>query len=429
MPLIAETGGQNALIVDSSALPEQVVLDVLMSAFDSAGQRCSALRVLCLQEEIADRVLEMLRGALAELTVGNPDRLATDVGPVITEEARQTIQTHIEAMRGKGHKVEQAELPPAARHGTFVAPALIEIGDIGELEREVFGPVLHVVRYRRPKLKALVEAINGTGYGLTFGVHSRIDETIAKLTAQAEAGNIYVNRNLIGAVVGVQPFGGRGLSGTGPKAGGPLYLHRLLSRRPADKHADLAPSKKALAPALAYRDWLAASGKSTVAETVTRYIDRSLLGASVELPGPVGERNLYSLTPRGTIACLTQGEEGLLCQVGAALATGNRALVPADRATLFAGVPDAVKPLIQPVEDVAKAACAALLFEGDSDALMALNRALAERPGAIVPVHGVTRADLAEGRDDYPLFMLLEERAVSINTAAAGGNASLMTIG
>ncbi len=429
VPLIAETGGQNALIVDSSALPEQVVLDVLMSAFDSAGQRCSALRVLCLQEEIADRVLEMLRGALAELTVGNPDRLATDVGPVITEEARQTIQTHIEAMRGKGHKVEQAELPPAARHGTFVAPALIEIGDIGELEREVFGPVLHVVRYRRPKLKALVEAINGTGYGLTFGVHSRIDETIAKLTAQAEAGNIYVNRNLIGAVVGVQPFGGRGLSGTGPKAGGPLYLHRLLSRRPADKHADLAPSKKALAPALAYRDWLAASGKSTVAETVTRYIDRSLLGASVELPGPVGERNLYSLTPRGTIACLTQGEEGLLCQVGAALATGNRALVPADRATLFAGVPDAVKPLIQPVEDVAKAACAALLFEGDSDALMALNRALAERPGAIVPVHGVTRADLAEGRDDYPLFMLLEERAVSINTAAAGGNASLMTIG
>ena len=268
-----------------------------------------------------------------------------------------------------------------------------------------------------------------SGYGLTFGVHSRIDETIAKLTAQAEAGNIYVNRNLIGAVVGVQPFGGRGLSGTGPKAGGPLYLHRLLSRRPADKQAGLAPSEQALAPAMAYRDWLAAQGKADAAEGVTRYIDRSLLGASVELPGPVGERNLYSLTPRGAIACKPQSEEGLLRQVGAALATGNRALVPSDWMALFAGAPEAVTALIQPVGDAAKADCAALLFEGDSDAQMAVNRVLAERDGAILPVHGATRADLAEGRDDYPLFMLLEERAVSINTAAAGGNASLMTIG
>ncbi|MBU0798745.1 MAG: trifunctional transcriptional regulator/proline dehydrogenase/L-glutamate gamma-semialdehyde dehydrogenase [Alphaproteobacteria bacterium] len=426
IPLIAETGGLNVLIVDSSALPEQVVGDVLMSAFDSAGQRCSALRVLCLQEEIADTVLTMLKGALAELSIGNPDRLSTDVGPVITEEARATIQAHIDAMREGGRKVEQAALPAAARNGTFVAPTLIEIDSLSELSREVFGPVLHVLRYRRTKLKALVEAVNNTGYGLTFGVHSRIDETINKLIAQIQAGNIYVNRNLIGAVVGVQPFGGRGLSGTGPKAGGPLYLHRLLSRRPQDRPVDLAPSAKALEPATDYRDWLAAQGHAEAATRVDAYLRRSLIGGSVDLPGPVGERNVYTLQPRGAVLCLAQTDAGLLIQIGAALATGNTALVPAEKAALLNTLPESVKPHI--VSD-ASTNYAAVLFEGDSDALKTQNGILAERDGPIVPVYGVTRDDLASGISDYPLDLLVEEQSISINTAAAGGNASLMTIG
>jgi RHH-type proline utilization regulon transcriptional repressor/proline dehydrogenase/delta 1-pyrroline-5-carboxylate dehydrogenase len=226
IPLIAETGGQNAMIVDSSALAEQVVGDVVTSAFDSAGQRCSALRVLCLQEDVADRILEMLKGAMGELTLGNPDRLSTDVGPVIDEEARGNILRHIEAMRAKGRRVHQADPgaadTPACRHGTFVPPTLIELDSIAELKREVFGPVLHVVRFPRTALDKLIDQINGTGYGLTLGVHTRIDETIAHIVDRADVGNLYVNRNVVGAVVGVQPFGGEGLSGTGPKAGAAL---------------------------------------------------------------------------------------------------------------------------------------------------------------------------------------------------------------
>ena len=180
IPLIAETGGQNAMVVDSSALAEQVVFDVLSSAFDSAGQRCSALRVLCIQEDSADHVLTMLRGAMRELSVGNPDRLSVDVGPVIDAEARNGIVRHIDAMRTAGRRVDQLELNGECRHGTFVPPTIIEIGHISELKREIFGPVLHVVRYKREELDALLEAVNGTGYGLTFGVHTRIDETIAR---------------------------------------------------------------------------------------------------------------------------------------------------------------------------------------------------------------------------------------------------------
>eukprot|EP01035_Chromulina_nebulosa_P031421 gene31421-41899_t len=224
------------MIVDSSALVEQVVTDVMASAFDSAGQRCSALRVLCVQEEAADRLVEMLKGAMAEACIGNPARLSVDVGPVIDAEARDGIERHIGAMRSRGHKIyrQGREHGQDARHGTFVMPTLIELDSISELQREVFGPVLHLVRYRRRDLGALVGQINGTGYGLTLGVHTRIDETIAQIVQHAKAGNVYVNRNIVGAVVGVQPFGGEGLSGTGPKAGGPLYMLRMLSRRPED---------------------------------------------------------------------------------------------------------------------------------------------------------------------------------------------------
>ncbi|MGD7361246.1 aldehyde dehydrogenase family protein, partial [Ralstonia pseudosolanacearum] len=238
IPLIAETGGQNAMIVDSSALAEQVVADVLSSAFDSAGQRCSALRVLCLQDDVADRVLAMLKGGMAELAMGNPDRLSTDVGPVIDAEARDNIVGHIEGMRAKGRRVHQAPAPAACAHGTFVPPTVIELDSLSDLTREIFGPVLHVVRWKRTAdnagLTRLIEQINGTGYGLTLGIHTRIDETIAHIVERARVGNLYVNRNIVGAVVGVQPFGGEGLSGTGPKAGGSLYLLRLLSTCPQD---------------------------------------------------------------------------------------------------------------------------------------------------------------------------------------------------
>jgi RHH-type proline utilization regulon transcriptional repressor/proline dehydrogenase/delta 1-pyrroline-5-carboxylate dehydrogenase len=204
----------------------------LTSAFDSAGQRCSALRVLCLQEDVAPHVLPMLSGALAELSTGNPDRLSTDVGPVISDEARRRLLEHLEAMRARGHAVEQAPIAAEAARGLFVPPTIIHIDAISDLPGEVFGPILHVMTFPRERLGDAVRQANASGFGLTFGVHSRIDETIERATAASAAENQYVNRTVIGAVVGVQPFGGHGLSGTGPKAGGPLYLRRLLSQCP-----------------------------------------------------------------------------------------------------------------------------------------------------------------------------------------------------
>ncbi|HLS67755.1 MAG TPA: bifunctional proline dehydrogenase/L-glutamate gamma-semialdehyde dehydrogenase PutA [Kiloniellales bacterium] len=231
VPLIAETGGQNAMIVDSTALPEQVVNDILISSFQSAGQRCSALRVLFVQEEVAERTLRMLDGAMQELRVGDPGWLSTDVGPVIDGEARDMLVGHARRMEQEGRLIARAPLQPECEEGTFVAPAAFEIDSLSRLQGEVFGPMLHVVRYKADRLDQVIEAINGTGYGLTFGLHSRIDSTMEYLRQRVRAGNIYVNRNMIGAVVGVQPFGGEGLSGTGPKAGGPRYLHRFASER------------------------------------------------------------------------------------------------------------------------------------------------------------------------------------------------------
>ena len=225
--LIAETGGQNAMFVDSSALPEQVVLDSIFSAFNSAGQRCSALRLLCVQEDIAPRVIELLTGHMDELVIGDPAMLATDVGPTIDADALSLLTTHIGRMSKDATLLHRCELPAATESGTFFAPTLIEIDSIDQLEHEVFGPVLHVLQYRGADLEKTVAAVNATGYGLTMGLHSRIDSRAKKLAEWSGAGNIYINRNMIGAVVGVQPFGGRGLSGTGPKAGGPHYLPRF----------------------------------------------------------------------------------------------------------------------------------------------------------------------------------------------------------
>jgi len=229
--LIAETGGQNAMIVDSTALPEQVVGDAVLSAFNSAGQRCSALRVLFVQDEVADRVMTMLAGAMDELVLGDPGLLETDVGPVIERAAQAALNDHKKAMGNVGRLIREVPQRADLRHGSFVAPAAYEIDGLGRLAREVFGPILHVVRYRADRLDDVVDAINATGYGLTLGIHTRIDATARRIEARARAGNVYVNRNMIGAVVGVQPFGGEGLSGTGPKAGGPRYLHRFAVER------------------------------------------------------------------------------------------------------------------------------------------------------------------------------------------------------
>ncbi len=231
VPLIAETGGQNAMIVDSSALPEQVVGDALVSAFRSAGQRCSALRVLFLQEDVADRIIDMLAGAMAELKVGDPGLLSTDIGPVIDEDACAMLQTHSQRMVRDGQLIAEAELAAGTEHGLFFAPRAYEIDAIGRLDREVFGPVLHIVRYAADRLDTVVDAINDTGYGLTISIHSRIESTVRGVHRRLRVGNTYVNRNQIGAVVGVQPFGGEGLSGTGPKAGGPRYLQRFATER------------------------------------------------------------------------------------------------------------------------------------------------------------------------------------------------------
>jgi RHH-type transcriptional regulator, proline utilization regulon repressor / proline dehydrogenase / delta 1-pyrroline-5-carboxylate dehydrogenase len=229
VPLIAETGGINAMIADSSALPEQIVNDAIISAFDSAGQRCSALRVLFVQEEIADKVLTMLQGAMAELVVGNPLDLKTDVGPVIDADAQKMLLAHAEKMSNQARLIYRVTLPEETGHGLFIAPQAYELPDLRLLQQEVFGSILHVIRYAREQLPEVVRSINELGYGLTFGVQSRVDSTIDYLQSHIQAGNIYVNRNMIGAVVGVQPFGGNRLSGTGPKAGGPHYLIRLCN--------------------------------------------------------------------------------------------------------------------------------------------------------------------------------------------------------
>lgn len=231
IPLIAETGGLNVMLVDATALPEQVVDDVIVSAFQSAGQRCSALRVLYLQEDIADAVIDMLHGATLELSVGDPMKLQTDVGPVIDAEAQQLIQEHTDRMRREGRLLSEASLDPDLPNGHFVAPQIYEIDRLDQLKREVFGPILHLIRYKKSELRDVLADIRASGYGLTLGIHSRIDGFAQTVFENTQVGNTYINRNTVGAVVGVNPFGGQGLSGTGPKAGGPHYLYRFVSEK------------------------------------------------------------------------------------------------------------------------------------------------------------------------------------------------------
>jgi len=227
VPLIAETGGINAMIVDATALPEQVADDVVISAFRSAGQRCSALRLLFLQDDVADRMIEMIAGAACELRIGDPGDPATHIGPVIDAEAKGRLDAHIARMKTEA----RVHFAGSAPDGNFVAPHIFELADAGQLTEEVFGPVLHLVRYRADRLAQVLQSIERSGYGLTLGIHSRIDDTVEDVIDALQVGNIYVNRNMIGAVVGVQPFGGHGLSGTGPKAGGPHYLARFATEQ------------------------------------------------------------------------------------------------------------------------------------------------------------------------------------------------------
>ncbi|QHE84256.1 trifunctional transcriptional regulator/proline dehydrogenase/L-glutamate gamma-semialdehyde dehydrogenase [Hydrogenophaga sp. BPS33] len=438
--LIAETGGQNAMVVDSSALVEQVVGDVVASAFDSAGQRCSALRVLCVQDDAADRVLEMLLGAMAELRVGDPSRLATDVGPVIDAEAKANIDRHIHAMRAKGHRVHQiaGHSEDALDRGTFVLPALIEIDNLAVLQREVFGPVLHFVRYQREELDGLMAQINGTGYGLTMGLHTRIDETIARVVNASHAGNLYVNRNMVGAVVGVQPFGGEGLSGTGPKAGGPLYLYRLLAARPnavltraleTPEAGNAAPTRDGHSPGTGLqhlRNWAIAQSNHRLAEVCETFRQSMPARHTLELPGPTGESNLYSLVPRAAVLSIADDPQDRLVQLAAVLAVGSRAIWPMQAQELLERLPaelhSSVRLAHQPFSP--SVAFDAVLLHGDLPQLAEIQQQLAQRDGPVISVER-----LEPGKCDVPLERLVMERALSINTAAAGGNASLMTIG
>ena len=444
IPLIAETGGQNAMVVDSSALAEQVVLDVLTSAFDSAGQRCSALRLLCLQEDVAERQLAMLKAGLQEWCMGNPDRLATDIGPVIDEAARAQIESHIEAMQAAGQKVTR--LHQSAGNGHFVPPAIIELDSAARLTREVFGPVLHVLRYRREQLDELIDEINASGYGLTFGVHSRIDETIDHLTDRVRAGNVYVNRNIIGAVVGVQPFGGMGLSGTGPKAGGPLYLYRLVQGEPGDALALLprAQSAEPAPQAPLLRQLQGARLPEVDAAQAGTLLEAALHAARLHerwvLPGPTGESNVYRLLPRGPVWAVPATALGLVAQVAAALASGNpcHVVLPEGDAACAAlwqalrgALGEAGEPWLRQAsgQDIGNAArpMAALLFEGDGDALAQILGDVAARDGALVRVESRASFELQSGRG-YDLAALVHEQSISTNTAAAGGNAQLMTM-
>jgi RHH-type proline utilization regulon transcriptional repressor/proline dehydrogenase/delta 1-pyrroline-5-carboxylate dehydrogenase len=423
--LIAETGGQNALIVDSTALTEQVVADVMTSAFDSAGQRCSALRVLYLQDDIADRTIAMLKGAMDELAVGNPAKLATDVGPVVDREAQQGLLAHIERVKPQAKWHHQAKVLDDVE-GTFVPPTMVEIGSIRELSREVFGPVLHVVRYPAPGLQHVMEEINATGYGLTHGIHTRIDEAIDQDTHQIKAGNIYVNRNIVGAVVGSQPFGGHGKSGTGPKAGGPLYLHRLVrTGKSPEMHGETVPvtfeALKALQAALPQLSDLPMEQRNRLFTRIRLYQAESPLSVKLALPGPTGEDNILWFEPRGTVGCQADTLPRLLEQLAAAWATGNRVLVPdtelGRRLVRVINHPD-----IEFTRDIVGADIQALLFAGTAIDAAPLQRSLADREETIVPL-------VTERQDGgYDLYRLVAEKVVSINTTAAGGNASLMSL-
>ncbi len=388
-PLIAETGGLNAMIVDSTALHEQAVRDVLASAFQSAGQRCSALRCLYIQEDVKTDFLVMLQGAMDELRLGDPWLLGTDVGPVIDTDAAADIQSYIDAARAEGRLLKQLEAPEG---GHFIGPAAIAVDGIDDLEREIFGPVLHIATYRAEELDAVIEAINRRGYGLTFGLHTRIDDRVQHIVDRVHAGNLYVNRNQIGAIVASQPFGGEGLSGTGPKAGGPDYVPRFAA--PVTAAATAEPTEpgqgddSADIEALQHR--LAACSTPRMPAKGT------------DMPGPTGESHRLYHVPRPPLLCLGPGPEAAGEQRRQVEALGGTAIV-VDGAV----APDRLERL--------EGFSAALWWGGEAHA-RALAAALAKREGPIVP--------LLTGAPDRA--HVSHERHVCVDITASGGNAQLL---
>ncbi len=427
--LIAETGGLNAMIVDSTALPEQAVRDIVASAFQSAGQRCSALRIVYVQEEVADKLTRMLTGAMNALRLGDPLVLDTDIGPVIDAEARDGIVSYVAAARAKGRVLHEGKAPA---HGLFVAPTLIRVGGIEDMEREVFGPVLHIATFKADRIGKVVDAINARGYGLTFGLHTRIDRRVQDVVDRAEIGNLYVNRNQIGAIVGSQPFGGEGLSGTGPKAGGPHYLPRFRITKqaqggpvvaPALDRAEIDGALARLNPATwakrkdrigVLRELLI--GKAAKAMAAAAALD---CGA-VDLPGPTGESNRLRLAPLGCVLCFGAGE-ALLGHVVQALRAGNAVLaVGPDATRLLRPLMDQRLPLIAMDGDLAddvftNAAFNAVALSAQGR-LAAVRLALAARSG---PITRLIAEDIAPDR-------FTAERALCVDTTAAGGNAQLL---
>jgi RHH-type proline utilization regulon transcriptional repressor/proline dehydrogenase/delta 1-pyrroline-5-carboxylate dehydrogenase len=380
-PLIAETGGLNAMMVDSTALPEQAVRDVLASSFQSAGQRCSALRCLYLQEDVADHTLEMLYGAMEELALGDPADLVTDVGPVIDAEAQQGIAAYIAAARAQGRVLKDM---PAPATGTFVGPTVIRVGGIQDMPREIFGPVLHVATFKASEIDAVVQTVNATGYGLTFGLHTRIDDRVQAVVDALAVGNTYVNRNQIGAVVGSQPFGGEGLSGTGPKAGGPAYLARFT---------------RAATPSAALDDRATPEAEVAAALRLDRVTARP--AHALALPGPTGESNRLTFVPRAPLLCLGPSPATALAQAEAIRALGGHAIEA---------------PGLDPTALSRLSGFSGAIWWGDIDGARARARALAARKGPILPLIGTL--------PDRGHAML--ERHVCIDTTASGGNAQLL---
>ncbi|MGA9253119.1 MAG: bifunctional proline dehydrogenase/L-glutamate gamma-semialdehyde dehydrogenase PutA [Roseobacter sp.] len=377
-PLIAETGGLNAMIIDSTALPEHAVQAVIESAFQSAGQRCSALRCLYVQEDIAEDFTKMLTGAMEALILGDPWHISTDIGPVIDEAARQNIAAHIAVAQQEGRLLATLGTPA---DGTFIAPTLIKVPGISSLEREVFGPVLHLATFKSHELDQILTDINATGYGLTFGLHTRIDDRVQYVSERIHAGNIYINRNQIGAIVGSQPFGGEGLSGTGPKAGGPHYLPRFAAVDRVETDASFTQPLTSL---------------PTPPNTLQQVIE------TLSLPGPTGESNRLSTLPRAALLCLGPGAETTAAQARIVRSLGGTAVE--------------VEGQITPKALTTGPAYGGVMWWGDASTARAIEQALAHRKGPIIP--------LIPGRPDPA--RVVGERHVCVDTTASGGNAALL---
>lgn len=423
-PLIAETGGINTMIVDSTALLEQAVKDVIASAFQSAGQRCSACRIVCVQDDIGDEFITMLSGAMDALTIGDPAALSTDIGPVIDASARAMIETYLQDASRTFSLIKQISIGGLGDTGHFVPPTALEIKKISDVPREIFGPVLHVLRFKASQIDALINDINATGFGLTMGLHTRLDHRIETIAARAHVGNLYVNRNQIGAVVGTQPFGGQGLSGTGPKAGGPHYL--LALSKPGST-APTSPVTGAQAQHISHiRALFARTGIADHAVWHTANIPREQA-----LPGPTGEQNTLRLHPRGTLLCLGGDQpHDLERQIALALIAGNKIIAKSTPQTmpLLAELKRAMAQTRMPADtltDCSEAEADRLLITGNIDGVVIDGPArahvatrLANRAGPILP--------LLSANEDPERFY--HEHTVTINTTAAGGNAALLAM-